>query len=245
MHLYGSPGDLLHAAYGFFRPGLQRAVPSSASTPPYKMPVLHNICSNKGTCSIPQEQCGSTAPWASETRFGPADKQLSLAERTHYLASRSCLRLPNPDMHLCPLPARACCLPTAHLKPLGLGSSNLPHQPLAACPRGARNLRRQWTTAKPRGGDVSCNVLPFFLDLSLAFAPGVEFFDAVKSSVDSEVVFQATLQVRAQGICLFAVSAWAYGNCSARRTLQARSALTPHPLDIDCFHCSCCPMPMP
>jgi hypothetical protein len=87
-------------------------------------------------------------------------------------------------------------LPTAHLKPLGLGSSNLPHQPLGACPRGARNLRRQWTTAKPRGGDVSCNVLPFFLDLSLAFAPGVEFFDAVKSSVDSEVVFQATLQVR-------------------------------------------------
>jgi hypothetical protein len=59
-------------------------------------------------------------------------------------------------------------------------------------PRGARNLRRQWTTAKPRGGDVSCNVLPFFLDLSLAFAPGVDFFDAVKSSVDSEVVFQVS-----------------------------------------------------
>lgn len=58
-------------------------------------------------------------------------------------------------------------------------------------------MRRQWTTAKPGGrGDVSCNVLPFFLDLSLAFAPGMEFFDAVKSSVDSEVVFQATLQVR-------------------------------------------------
>jgi hypothetical protein len=82
-------------------------------------------------------------------------------------------------------------------KPLGLASSTLPHQPLG-CPRGAaRSLRRQWTTAKPGGrGDVSCNVLPFFLDLSLAFAPGMEFFDAVKSSVDSEVVFQATLQVR-------------------------------------------------
>lgn len=84
-----------------------------------------------------------------------------------------------------PAPASA-----AHPKPLGLGSSALPHPPLDAVPRGARNLQRQWTTAKPRGGDVSCNVLPFFLDLSLAFAPGVEFFDAVKSSVDSEVVFQ-------------------------------------------------------
>lgn len=95
--------------------------------------------------------------------------------------------------------------PTAQHRPLGLGSSSLPHQPLAACPRGggaARSLQRQWTAVKPgrRGADVSCNVLPFFLDLSLAFAPGMEFFDAVKSSVDSEVVFQATLQVQCYGV---------------------------------------------
>ena len=102
------------------------------------------------------------------------------------------LPVPHP---LCPC-TPSLSSPAAH-KPLGLASSTLPHQPLG-CPRGAaRSLRRQWTTAKPGGrGDVSCNVLPFFLDLSLAFAPGMEFFDAVKSSVDSEVVFQATLQVR-------------------------------------------------
>jgi len=57
------------------------------------------------------------------------------------------------------------------------------------------SLRRMWTIAKPgRGGDCdfSCNVLPFLLDISLSL---FDTLDLVKSSVDSEVVFQATLQV--------------------------------------------------
>lgn len=101
---------------------------------------------------------------------------------------------PASDTVVCPTLIPILFMNAAQHKPLGLGSSTLPHQPFSACPRGPRCLRRQWTTAKP-AGDVGCNVLPFFLDLSLAFAPGMEFFDAVKSSVDSEVVFQATLQV--------------------------------------------------
>lgn len=108
-----------------------------------------------------------------------------------------CIHMATTTTHMryaCPHLSRPLLSPAAQHKPLGLGSSALPHQPLGTVPRGARGLRRTWTTAKPRG-DVSCNVLPFFLDLSLAFAPGMELFDAVKSSVDSEVVFQATLQV--------------------------------------------------
>jgi hypothetical protein len=110
----------------------------------------------------------------------------------HHQHSHSLPPMPFDTINEHPFPPSA--VPTAQHKPLGLGSSTLPHQPLGTVPRGARGLRRTWTTAKPRG-DVSCNVLPFFLDLSLAFAPGMQFFDAVRSSVDSEVVFQATLQV--------------------------------------------------
>jgi hypothetical protein len=124
--------------------------------------------------------------------------------------------------------------------PLGLGSGGLPPLSAGVVPRpgGGRKLRRQWTTAKPYGGGaarntrsssgggggVACAALPFFLDLSLAFAPGAEFFDSVKSSVDSEVVFQATLQVC--GLCVVCcvfkrASAW----CAGKRACCLPQAL--------------------
>jgi hypothetical protein len=56
-----------------------------------------------------------------------------------------------------------------------------------------RRIRRQWTMAKDTSDSTTCQVLPFLLDISLAL---YDTLDLVKSSVDSEVVFQATLQVR-------------------------------------------------
>lgn len=56
-------------------------------------------------------------------------------------------------------------------------------------------IRRQWTMAKDTRDSTSCQVLPFLLDISLAL---YDTLDLVKSSVDSEVVFQATLQVRSK-----------------------------------------------
>jgi hypothetical protein len=53
-------------------------------------------------------------------------------------------------------------------------------------------IRRQWTMAKDTSDSTTCQVLPFLLDISLAL---YDTLDLVKSSVDSEVVFQATLQV--------------------------------------------------
>lgn len=53
-------------------------------------------------------------------------------------------------------------------------------------------IQRQWTVAK-NTRDTSCTVLPFLLDISLAL---YDTLDLVKATVDSEVVFQATLQVR-------------------------------------------------
>jgi hypothetical protein len=47
--------------------------------------------------------------------------------------------------------------------------------------------------AKDTSDSTTCQVLPFLLDISLAL---YDTLDLVKSSVDSEVVFQATLQVR-------------------------------------------------
>lgn len=137
----------------------------------------------------------------------------------------------------CTPPVAPAATNAAQHKPLGLASSTLPHQPLA-CPRGTRSLRRQWTTAKPGGrGDVSCNVLPFFLDLSLAFAPGMEFFDTVKSSVDSEVVFQATLQVRRGAGCVCALLACLAGAAACLRAPCVVLLCLQHAY---CFHSAMC-----
>ncbi|KAF8063725.1 hypothetical protein HT031_003580 [Scenedesmus sp. PABB004] len=116
-------------------------------------------------------------------------------------------------------PSRAVSAATTVKGPKGLGlASGLPGALTPGCGTGLGGppIRRQWTMAKRAPRETACQALPFLLDISLAL---FENMDMVKSSVDSEVVFQATLQVPAHHALSCRMQA--YGTPFAAPDLQA------------------------